>query len=636
MRGPGILGGLLLALTAWTGSATAQGLIELAPGAELGGEYRGSWHRVAGRSERTGTDFLEWLQIPFAGRILGPRFLQYRVSLRPELRQSSFTGADQPLRGRQLAFGSSAELLPAAPVTLRFNAGRAAGSSTGGLGADNRFRYGSAGATAAWRNPVLPMQLGVTSQSSVTRLQSTPTSPEVRTAYRLRTLHFSGTSSKTALRYERTEFDDRETDADYSAWSGGLLHQFRWGKGSRLETGLERTDQGGSLQFDRREWFERLHLQHTRSASSELLFRRTRTESRGRSSRIESWSYQFSTRLHPGISAGLGASHAVGHFDGARDQSSGIAPRAGFDLAGPARTRVQGDVSAGVEWRRFTGGGVVTIQVADEAHSVGATRSFFLDEPDAQATSVVLRSAALAVVFLEGADYLLTPVGRELRVDIPPGSRIAVGDRLLASYRYDVPGDTDQRALDLSYHVAASRGGLRLDHSRSLRQGGDLPAALNRGVSNFDETRTRLLAHGTWREVRVDLEAMTERRERAGVARSEHGLGADFGIVPGAGLVTALGVRWSRSQAGDQRADALAARSTTTWSPRPTLQLHAGLEALLWRQTGIPDDRFLGVALDAVWYVVSLEAVVRYEYSRRTGPLDLNGHRLTSRLIRRL
>jgi hypothetical protein len=101
-------------------------------------------------------------------------------------------------------------------------------------------------------------------------------------------------------------------------------------------------------------------------------------------------------------------------------------------------------------------------------------------------------------------------------------------------------------------------------------------------------------------------------------------------------VATALGLHWNRSLAGNQRADAFIARSTTSWSPSSTLQFHAELEALLWRQTGISDDRFFGAALDAVWYVFALEAVLRYEYSRRTGPLDLNGRRITTRLIRRL
>lgn len=632
--GRALLGAWLL-LAGSASHAAGQRLVSLAPGGELGGEYRGSWHRVSGREQRTGTDFIEWFQIPIAGRLLGPRFFQYRVALRPEFRQSTFTGANEPLKGRQLGLGASGELFPVSPISFRVTASRAAGSSSGGLGADNRFRTSSAGITSTWRNPYFPIQLGFTSQHSLNDLQSTPTSTEVRTAYGLKTYAASGNSSKLSLRYSRTEFDDRETGSDYTAWTAGLLHQFRWGKGSRLETGLERTDQSGSLQFDRDDWFERLHIQHARTASSEFLFRRSVIDARGLPSKIDSWNYQFTTGLGRRFSAGLAAGHAVGHFQTARDVSSTITPRLGFDLLMPARLRLQGDVAAGVEWRKFTGAGLITIQVSDENHAVDQTRSFFLDQLDADGTTLVLRASGSGLVYAEGTDYVLFLIGREVRVDVPPGSRITVGDRLLATYRYSAPGDTDQRALDLNYHLAASRGPVRLDHTRSLRQDGDPGAAVNRGVSNFDETRTRLLVHTVFHGTRVDLEGISQSRERAGVVRSELGAGADVGMTPSTRLATAFGVHWTRSRAAGDEARAVTARSTTSWSAGPSLQVHLSLETLLWSQTRIPDDHFYGAALDVVWYLFALEAVGRYEYSRRTGPLDLNGHRVSTRLIRR-
>jgi hypothetical protein len=625
--------GVLLVSSA--GRVGAQRLVSLAPGGELGGEYRGSWHRVSGRELRTGTDFIEWFQVPIAGRLLGPRFFQYRVALRPELRQSTFTGADEPLKGRQLGLGASGELFPVSPISFRLTASRAAGSSNGGLGADNRFRTSSAGVTSTWRNPWFPIQVGFTTQNSLNDLQSTPTSTQVRTAYGLKTYNASGNSSKLSLRYSRTEFDDQETGSDYSAWTASLLHQIRWGKGSRLETGLERTNQSGSLDFDRDDWFERLHIQHARTASSEVQFRRSVIDARGLPSKIDSWNYQFSTALGRHLSAGLAAGHAIGHFQTARDASSTITPRVGFDLVMPARLRLQGDVAAGVEWRKFTGAGLISIQVSDESHGVDQTRSFFLDQLDADGTSLVLRASGSGLVYSEGTDYVLTPIGRELRVDVAPGGRIAVGDRLLVSYRYSAPGDTDQRALDLNYHVAASRGPVRLDHTRSLRADGDPTAAVSRGVSNFDETRTRLLVHTRWQGARVDLEGTTETRERAGITRSELGAGADLGMNPSPTLATAFGVHWSRSRAAGDEARAITARSITSWSASASLQLHLSLETLLWSQSRVPDDRFYGGSLDVVWYVFALEAVGRYEYSRRTGPLDLNGHRVSTRLIRR-
>ncbi len=622
-------------LLAGTRAAVAQGMVSLAPGGELGGEYRGSWHRVSGRDLRTGTDFIEWFQVPLAGRLLGPRFFQYRVALRPEFRQSSFTGADETLKGRQLGLGASGELFPAAPISLRMTASRAAGSSTGGLGADNRFRTSSAGVTTTWRNPYFPMQAGFTTQHSLTDLQSTPAAADVRTEYGLKTFSATGNSSKLSLRYTRTEFDDRVTANDYTAWTAGLLHQLRWGKGSRLETGLERTDQTGTLRYARDDWFERLHLQHARTASSELLFRRSVIDARGLPSKLDSWNYSFSTALGHHFSAGVAAGHAVGHFQSARDVSSNLTPRVGFDLVAPARVRLQGDIAAGVEWRRFTGGGLVTIQVSDEAHSVDQTRSFFLSQLDADNTSVLVRASGTGVVYAEGTDYVLTPIGRELRVDLPPGSRILEGDRLLVTYRYSAPGDTDQRAFDLNYHLAASRGPVRIDHSRSLREDGDPTVAVNRGVSNFDEVRTRLLVHTMVRGARLDLEGTSESRERGGVTRTELGAGADLGVNPSPRVASALGLHWTRSRAAGDEARALSARATTSWVPRGTLQLHASLETLLWSQTRIPDDRFFGASLDVVWYVFALEAVGRYEYSRRTGPLELNGHRVSTRLIRR-
>jgi hypothetical protein len=83
------------------------------------------------------------------------------------------------------------------------------------------------------------------------------------------------------------------------------------------------------------------------------------------------------------------------------------------------------------------------------------------------------------------------------------------------------------------------------------------------------------------------------------------------------------------------RATATTARAAASWSPVARLQLQATLDAMLWRQSGMVDDRFLGGSLDAVWQIFALEAQARYEYSRRAGPFILNGHRLLTRLVRR-
>lgn len=622
-------------MVAAASTLSAQGLISIGPGAEFGAEYRRSWQRVEGREQRTGTDVGEWLQLPLTGQLVHPGIATYRLALRPEFRQSDFTGARRVLRGRQLGFGYSADLFQGLPLRLRLNGGRVSGSSSGGLGSETSMRHTTFGATAALPNPYFPLQAGWSRQDSRTSLRSVPGAPAVRTDYGLRSLSVAGSSSKASARYEWVGFDDRLTGTDYETWTLSLFHNFRWGKGSRLESGYERSDQTGALDFQRRDWFERLHLQHTRGTSSDLSYRQTRNGLPAQANRVHTVAYQLGTQVTRGLSAGLNASRSSSRFAAGREEALAVAPRVSLDFPVGRGLRFLGEGSAGVEQRRRRIEGTVPLPVVDEPHTLDATRGFFLNQPDADSGTVQVRHALQPLVYTAGVDFVVTAVGRELRVEVPPGSRIVVGDRLRVSYSYLAGGNAEQSAFTANYRLGVLGGPLRLEHIRSLRQDGQDALITSRGVANFDETSTRLSLRSSVGRVLAELTGAVVSRERAGVTRREYSAGLDLNYPAAQRLHTALGLHWNRNLADGVRATAATARAAASWTPVGRLQLQATLDAMLWRQTAMVEDRFIGASLDAVWQIFAVEAQARYEYSRREGPFVLNGHRLVTRLVRR-
>ena len=616
------------------GPLQAQGIIGVLPGSEVGGEYRGNWQRYSGRSLRQGTDLREWLQVPLGGRLGDARLAQYRLSLRPEFRQSFFSGATEPLIGRQLAYGFSAELLSMLPVTLRLNSGHTGGYSSGGVGSENRYDFRTAGAVLSSRNRYFPLQAEFTRSTSLTVLRASPVTEPVRTSYDTRRVSASGGSSKLQLRYDRTMFEDRIGTADYDAWDGSVTHFLRWGKGSRLETGLEASTQTGALDYRRRQWTERLHLQHTRQVSSDVSFRRATLGTNDESSTMRDWGYHINGQIGRRWSAGLGVSRSVATTGESEGHVSTITPRLGVTTPVPAGIFLSASGSAGLEVRRQTGAGRTRVQVSDEAHTVPATRTFFLLESDVDTSGIVVRAAGTPVIYTPGTDYLAVPFGRELRIDIPLTSRIQIGDRVLVTYGWFAPTSGDGRALIASYRVSLSRGGVRLEHDRAVRRASS-GMTLAGGLPEYDDLSTRLAVRTGARSVRVDMEAALTRRIRGGSARSEVGVGADATWPVTRALTSSAGLHWTRSMASAERVDAISGRLGATWLPLAGLQLIAGAEALLWKPTGLAEDRFLGLTFDTVWHIFAVELVSRYEFSHRTGPLTFRGHRLSTRLVRR-
>jgi len=126
------------------------------------------------------------------------------------------------------------------------------------------------------------------------------------------------------------------------------------------------------------------------------------------------------------------------------------------------------------------------MQVVDVSFLYDATKFNYLPDYDIVLDTIVVRNKARTQVYDEGIDYTVERVGRQTRIEIPPGSAISDGDQLSIDYdyltnpdiKYANKGNSFYTAVDLfdnSYRLMGqvSQG------SQELLEGDDLNVALN-------------------------------------------------------------------------------------------------------------------------------------------------------------
>lgn len=623
------------AVVAITGRVHAQILQVPGNAAEVGASYEGVRNVTAGDAAVTGHELREWLALPVAGSLLDRDLFSYQFTLRPTWQQRTQTGFATTLQARQLNLSGSVRMLSRFPVNLAATAVRQSGTGAGGVGSLTEFDAGMVRADAFWRNRAFPMQLSVLRQSTDQRWRNSFSGDTQRLAQVTRSVRLSASSSKLHVDLQRLQNDDRVGGADFVARSGNLTHTFRWGRGSTLETRLEYGDQEGGFAFLRRSWMERLRVRHGRRTTSEHSYRGANVRTSAGDSRSSAWSSGVTTEVAPRVSAGLRYAASTAQTAAARDVVQTLAPRLGVRV--PLAPRVTASASGSLGWeRRRRAGGEIAVPIIDEPHTVDATRRFTLDAPDPDPTSVIVRSGDGTVVYVEGTDYTLLPIGETLQVDVPPGSRISPGATVLVSYRHAVPDSRGENATLGEYELSVQARGLDVRHRRMFRNsrvvevGAPLP-----GLADFDDRFTSLTLRGPVPLGSASVEGTFRQRERADQRTTEWNTSAGLTPRPVGGVQFTLTAFWSATRSGDAEATTVGAGASVSGRAAPGLFLRAQLDALRWTQSATVPQRFLSGSLDIDWRFDNVEIAGRVEVHRRWLLQTNTMNRATVRVVRR-
>jgi hypothetical protein len=631
--------GLLLSLVPST--AEAQTLSRVREQTELGVSSLTTWKRDGG-SWRRDADFRQWVALPFRGYFLDPRIFGYDFSLRPVLTQQFSEGVDQPLRSQQLGWDASLRLLSTAPVAVTLSTSQASGSSAGAFGSRGDFSVGNFTALANFAVPYLPLKLGYASRSTENTWFSGTTNTPVAWSDNTKTLRFSAQNSKLEVNLERMWFDDRIGNRDFLLDRGTLRHQFRWGKGSRLQTLLDRSDRRGTAMYMRQAWQENLHVQHTVGTATDLYIRRFGTATAQGTSSEQSLGGRFNSRVSSWLTLGVRGSSRKTRYNGTRESVLSLSPEINTSIVLPLGARLSVGGMFGFERRDLERVDGASIPVLNEEHIVPETRSFTLEQAGADSASVVIRSADELLEYISGVDYVLVEVDRRVEVLIPLESRIEVGETLLVSYVF-TPVDLPEGDLYIGRGTATlAFWRVSVTHAQSLRRSRDrgFGSRIDDGsaaavLGTMDEMYTALSANvptplGVW-----ELELSRRSRESSAIDFESFEGETSLALPTGPSLRLLLGAaaRGTRDMGG--WVSSRSAYTSLNWRIFRLTRLVGRLQAWELDLSDGLKDRSVGGDMNLSFQVGATEAWIRYQFNIKTEPSPFRVHGLQVRLVRR-
>jgi hypothetical protein len=578
--------------------------------------------------------YRQWLRLPLRGSVIDPRILAYNFTLRPAFTQRVSPGLPSAIGSRELGLDLGIRILATQPVSFNLVTNRSSGSTGGGFGTHGDFSTTNLSGVVTFRTPALPTRLQYSKRSFENTFSSSEQIEPISWANTTRTIRLSANNSKINLIVERTAFDDRLGDQDFSLANLSFTHRFRWGRGSSLETGIGRTHRQGDGSYLRRSWSERLRLQHAVGTNSDLRYQQHSSESGGGRLHSRSVSYAFSSRIDRWLTAGITAASRSARFDGGSQQVISGAPTVRVALELPLRTRLITGGRLGFEQRQSQRDGDGFVSVVNEQHAIDETRSFVLDQADVDVVSVVVRSGDEALQYMADLDYRLVELDGLLEVIIPATSRIRVNDVVLVSYRYRPPAELSGAVMTGAFNVSLNRSGFRLRHDRSLRRrpGGDDQVT---DLGAFNENRTSLAVTVSTPIGRWDVDLRRTVRESDAFSFTSHEVTTTLALLSRPRLQTHLGMVGRFSTGESRRMTSRAAYATATWTLGRPARLHGRVQ--LWdvdvEEGGT--DRSLSLDLNATVRFAAIEMFVQLQYNRRTMPTSITTSGASVRLVRR-
>ena len=590
--------------------------------------------RIADPASRQ-SNLEEWFVFPFAGSILHPGILSYDFEVRPTLRQAGSSELPSGLNSRSIGFSSNVTLLGAKPVRLDLNLDRFSGRSSGGFGSRSEFEFTGLGAGITWSNRLLPITARIDTRTGTSLTEVGRDLLPIERSDRSQRGQITIRNRKLDAAAEWTSVDDRLRSTDLESRNLRVNHRLRWGKGSELLTKWRRTDRSGTLSRMRSTWSEQIRVQHSTSSRTTLSYTRSVSDGTGAGASNRTLGWTFSARPLPGVSLGGRASGNKSDFEGGQQRNLGWGPQASMRIGLPLRMRLTGGAFIGYVLRDIEGSTGGLVPVLNEEHEIGPTRAIRLDQSRVDPVSIEVRSSDETILYESLLDYDVIPLGGLTEIQIPAGSRIFIGDKIVVSYRFRIAIDTREEGVVSRFNIGLSRGGLSIRHARSERatdfSGSGTPVS-----GDFSQNSTSITANVRVPFGRLRASVIDRRRRSAHLDYDFREGSASFLFPVWHGLQSSVDAGGSRARDQNGSTSRFSLGLTTRWAVQPELQLDGSLSALRWQQENGPGQRIYVAAGGLTWRVGRLEARARYHYSNRNGAASpFTGSRLIVDITRR-
>jgi len=609
---------------------------------ELAVDFDGYWARFPSlASDGLGT-WREWVLLRVQGSVSDPRLVRFDLAFRPMLGQRNWSGISESPSGDIVSLNglTRIDLFAGAPVGLNALWTRVSDNQTMRFGAEQETdaTVWELGLVSRWRP--LPARLTYTDRSLLQLFRPNPGVANLLNEHR-RVLRLSASNRKLRIDLERLAYENRTTQIDFAQTLADIDHSFRWGKGSRLTSGILYLNRSGASVVERLGWRQSARLQHTRTFSSSLGYNLFDMTSLSDFSRGWSASYlgSWNRRNHVNLSVGGDTRHRS--FRLGTQSYSRLRSRAILNTPLPYDFSLQAGAGLGYEWHSQTlaeddGFGTAI----DERHVVDETGSFVLDEPLAEPGSVVIKSEDAATVFEEGLDYRLVVSGVSLEVFALPGGRLTEGTIVLVDYRFQLLPEGDANSWIYSYDLTLRQGPFTAFYRRAVqnRVKDGYPEAGNVVISptlrDYDDVATGLRVSGRVPLGTASAAVEHERRSTLGLLRSKQTqirFGWRFPV--GHRLKAGLTSRFT-SRTNGSRFQIFEGTSRADWYITPKLKLQGELSAYDWLERGFGRDRFFGGGVGLEWHYRQLNVIVRFDRNAWTRGFERTENRLVARVIR--
>jgi hypothetical protein len=618
------------------GVAWSQRVIQLTPNAgEIGFDYQGVARGYGDGQPSANSEYRQWIQIPIAGSVLAPHVLSYRLVVRPLFTQATATGLERPLSSRHIGSDFDMSLLQAKRLSFHAAASRSAGRTRGGFGGESDFGLSNLSASTQLRSVYLPLRLSYAQRDVRDRWRASLDASPILRDERHTSAQLSVQSSKTLLRFEQLALHDRIGALDFTARRGNFSHQLRWGRGSAAESLVEYEDRGGDGAQRRTLWSERLQLRHTPAVSTSYFFSRSATGIAGRLSRARSFGGGLSFRATRWLSAAASAGRHGSDSPGARSDSYVISPRLDVSFTPVRRVQLQAGAAGGYERQSLDIPTNAWLDVLDERHAVDLRRTVTLRNPRADPASLVVRNGEQTTTYTVGIDYQVVETGSLLQLQILPGSRIAVDDVIVLTYRYAPLPGRRREMLDRSLNARLSVGSLSIYHARAIRDAHTLAAVDGELLPN---SRSEVTEVRLWRSTGIGtLDLSARHRDQQEVFGDYLDREIRLSLAPPRvrKFETSLGMVASDGANDGRRVRVLSANAAVALAVTSALRLHTNVDAWLWRLDAEPDQRYLNGLVDVEWRIGQIETRWRYEHQHRRSTLATDQTRMSAYLVRR-
>lgn len=613
----------LLALAVPAQAARGQRPVSLSSGkGQVGVEFLGLWSDYDARPGIRQTNFREWAEARVRGAILDPRFLQLRLRIRPEWQQSSWGGATNAAdqTAVRLGWNGTLSLLEGRPVSLTVTTLRSNATTRSQLGAETEVARSEFTSALRARLRYLPMRLTFRRYTQDHDVRSGP--QPVRQWFTSSRLRLSARNTKTQLSLERHWYDDRLQQVnDFGETHGSFHHFFRWGKGSRIESDVDYVDRSGSYPYRNFSWWERVHLQHTRTVHSEYEFRMGSSRSGLGSSGFRSVTTAVSFPATSALRARIEGSAHWTRFDIGHESILRAGPRLELVTGLPLRSRLVVGTSLTYERASQQPTGDGWLAVSGERHIVDVQGSFFLDRAGVDLTSVRVLRPDRTLVYQAALDYQLVEAGPFLEVVILPTGRVQPGDTLVVDYRHQlVPqASREQLVATLQAQIAAGPflgyGRSRLTGRLGDQESAPIPVPTGNAVASLrdlDEFVVGLRVRGRLPIGRAEagFERSIRTAETFRIETLE--LRASWSFNLGSSMLGSVQGAAARTDGTDGPSRTVSGSASVVWWAHRSLSLRATLGS--WRRrVESGDASFLGAGLAAEWRRGKSLAVLRYD-----------------------